>query len=472
MEKYSIVIPTINEKENLKVLLPKLMSPNCEIIIVDDGSTDGTRELVRGIRGIGDGYIKLVEGDRKGLTSAILKGIKETSNEVVVVMDGDGQHRAEDVSNLLRSIFEGFDLVVGSRYIKDGSSPGFTFKRKFISRVACLLSYPFLTRVKDNTSGFFAVRKGLIGTIREDVPKILLEVLVKGNYYTYKEVPMTFSKRIFGVSKFYSKRTIVAFTKQVLSSYVSKYLRLGLFGAIAALTTALIFAGTYILTEFMGLWYMLSMLLASAVGLLLRFSLEKVLVFPGSREPGEADYEWNAWYKGNPVQKYWKRKIGKVIVSFSGKPDRILDLGCGSSPLLNSYHCEGLGIDSNENKIKFMRSRTPANIRYEVGDVRRIQAGKEFDLVIISEVLEHLSNPEEILSRVSSVIARDGRLVIATPDYGKLLWRIAEEFTPYKEEHRFRFTRKTLEEMCLKFGLKPIGFKYVFGCDLVEAFEK
>lgn len=467
MEKYSIVIPTINEKENLKVLLPKLINPNCEIIIVDDGSTDGTKELVGGIRGV-----KLVEGDRGGLTSAILRGIKETSSEVVVVMDGDGQHRSEDIQRLLRPIFEGYDLVVGSRYIENGASPGFTFKRKFISRIACLLSYPFLTRIKDNTSGFFAVRKGLIGNIRKDIPKILLEVLVKGNYYTYKEVPITFSKRIYGISKFYSKRTVVAFAKQVLSLYVSKYLRLGLFGAIAVLTTALIFAGTYILTEFMGLWYMLSMLLASAVGLLLRFSLEKVLVFPGQKEPKEADYEWNAWYKGNPIQKYWKRKIGKIIVSFSGKPDRILDLGCGSSPLLNSYHCEGVGIDSNEEKIRFMRSRAPESIRYEVGDIRKVQAGKEFDLVIISEVLEHLSNPEELLSRVSSVLAKDGKLVIATPDYSKLLWRIAEEFTPYKEEHRFRFTRESLEKICFGYGLKPIKHKYVFGCDLVEVFKK
>jgi hypothetical protein len=65
-----------------------------------------------------------------------------------------------------------------------------------------------------------------------------------------------------------------------------------------------------------------------------------------------------------------------------------------------------------------------------------------------------------------------GTAVIATPDYGRGLWKLAEFFTPYKEEHITQFTKESLEEICKKYGLVPVRHKYVATCDLVEEFVK
>ena len=65
-----------------------------------------------------------------------------------------------------------------------------------------------------------------------------------------------------------------------------------------------------------------------------------------------------------------------------------------------------------------------------------------------------------------------GQAVIATPDYGRLLWHIAEKFTPAGEQHIYKFNRKSLEAMCKKYGLIPLKRKYIAGCDLLELFEK
>ena len=110
--RISIVIPAKNEAQGLISILPGLVAqyPEAEIIVVDDGSTDNTLEICQqhGVRVVSQPY-------SKGNGAAIKAGARAASGDVIVFMDGDGQHDPEDIPRLLYRVEEGYDLVVGAR---------------------------------------------------------------------------------------------------------------------------------------------------------------------------------------------------------------------------------------------------------------------------------------------------------------------------------------------------------------------
>lgn len=155
----SIVIPTRNEEENIASLLSKFNFADnglqYEILVVDD-STDKTAEvaLKNGAR--------VIQGQGKGLGVAIIDGIKSAEGDVVVVMDGDGQHPVSAVPRLLKPIFEeGVDMVIGSRNMKGGSYAGFDSLRMINTKVGAWIG-KMATGLTDATSGFFAFRKSIL----------------------------------------------------------------------------------------------------------------------------------------------------------------------------------------------------------------------------------------------------------------------------------------------------------------------
>jgi hypothetical protein len=77
-----------------------------------------------------------------------------------------------------------------------------------------------------------------------------------------------------------------------------------------------------------------------------------------------------------------------------------------------------------------------------------------------------------MVANISRCLKKGGTAVIATPDYSKPLWHLAEKFTPYEEEHVTHFNRESLETLCGKYNLIPKKYRYVFTCDLIEMFEK
>ena len=161
----SLVIPTLNEVDNVAPLLARLAQsePSLdEIIFVDDGSTDGTRERIRSLAGAAS--VRLLERDEAsfGLAGAVIEGARLAIGDWLVVMDADLSHPPEKIGELLRPLFEGrADMVIGSRYIKGGSTPGWPLWRKIISRLAAALAYP-LTGVHDSMCGFFALPRELL----------------------------------------------------------------------------------------------------------------------------------------------------------------------------------------------------------------------------------------------------------------------------------------------------------------------
>src|SRR3954453_19104006 len=133
----SIVVPTLNEAENIEPLVRQIMAadPHCaEILFVDDGSTDGTRGR---IRTLATGYpMRLIERDHPtlGLSGAVIAGARAASGEILIVMDADLSHPPAEIPSLLTPLIDGrADMVIGSRYVAGATTPGWPLYRKIMS---------------------------------------------------------------------------------------------------------------------------------------------------------------------------------------------------------------------------------------------------------------------------------------------------------------------------------------------------
>jgi dolichol-phosphate mannosyltransferase len=203
----TIIVPTLNEVENIEPLVRQiaLALPECdEIIFVDDGSTDGTQQTVRAL---GQEFpLQLIERTEPalGLAGAVIEGARVAHGEIVVVMDADLSHPPDELPNLVRPLVENrADMVIGSRYVRGGSTPGWPVSRKIMSRLAAALAYP-LTGVHDSMCGFFAIRKARLLQLAPHATgfKIAFETIVRGGRdLRVLEIPIAFRDRARGTSK-------------------------------------------------------------------------------------------------------------------------------------------------------------------------------------------------------------------------------------------------------------------------------
>jgi dolichol-phosphate mannosyltransferase len=203
----SVVVPTYNEAENLPELLERLdralAGRDYEVVVVDDGSPDGTAEVAKRLSGRYPVRVLVREG-RRGLSSAVVEGARAAAGSVVVVMDADLQHPPELVPKLAEVAERGC-LAVASRYVKGGRVEGWPWHRRFVSHGAVLLArilLPEARDVKDAVSGFFAVHHDCIASVSPTgLYKILLDVLVQCRPKCVVEIPYVFGLRTRGHSK-------------------------------------------------------------------------------------------------------------------------------------------------------------------------------------------------------------------------------------------------------------------------------
>jgi dolichol-phosphate mannosyltransferase len=204
----SVVVPTFREAENLPHLVDRLARVardaqlRLDLTIVDDDSRDGTAELVKARP---EDWVRLVvRTTDRGLSQAVLEGLRQAEGDVLVCMDADLSHPPETIPRMLEKLDEGADFVIGSRYTDGGSTADdWGFLRWVNSRVATWLARP-LTHVSDPMSGFFALRRSTFeaGSAFNPVGyKIGLELVVKCRCERVVEVPIHFADRRFGESK-------------------------------------------------------------------------------------------------------------------------------------------------------------------------------------------------------------------------------------------------------------------------------
>jgi dolichol-phosphate mannosyltransferase len=409
----SVVLPVVNERENLRELLPRLdrlfdrEHLSHEIIVVDGGSTDGTREAAEKLGA------RVVAERRRGYGGALETGFAEARGDYVLTLDADLSHEPDFVAKLWRAR-ERADIVIASRYTRGGVAYT-SFTRRVISRLLNgvlrrLLSIP----VRDLSSGYRLYRREVLAGLEiegrnfEALEEILVKAYARG--FSVTEVPFTYFPR--GAGRSHAK--LVRFGLDIMRSSVK-------------------------------LW-------------MLRNSL------------ASADYDERGYYSIIPIQRYWHHRRHHITVSWARGAHRVLDAGCGSSVIVQSLN-NAVGMDFSFAKLRFLR-------RYGIPLVHGSAFAlpfkdQSFDCVISSQVIEHIPYDEALFSEMRRVLQMGGTLILGTPDYATLAWRVIEPLYGflmpggYKDEHITHYTRARLDEILTRHGFAVEQAAYVGGGELI-----
>jgi dolichol-phosphate mannosyltransferase len=409
----SIILPVINERDNLVALIPRLKSLlereglNFETIVVDGGSRDGTQQAAAELGA------RVIAERRRGYAGALETGLAEAKGRYILTLDADQSHEPEFLARMWRARTEG-DIVIASRYVRGGAAYGSFLRRalsRFLNRILRrLLSMP----VRDLSSGFRLYRRdALTGiTLEGRNFEVLEELLVKAyaRGFSVVEVPFTYFPRAGGRSH-------------------AKLIRFGLDLARSAAK----------------LWA-------------LRNSIES------------ADYDERAFYSLIPIQRMWQRRRHHITTAWARAAGRTLDAGCGSSVIVQSLN-NAVGMDVSFDKLRFLRRHKIPLVRGSTMELP-FKDGI-FDCVISSQVIEHIPFKESIFSEMRRVMRPGGTLIIGTPDYATLSWRIIEPlygyFAPggYRDEHITHYTRRSLSEILARYGFAVEETAYIAGGELI-----
>ncbi len=211
--KCIVVIGTYNEAENIPSLLPDILNlgPQYEAIVVDDSSPDGTGRIVSQIAANKPRIHLVSRPARLGYGTAYLEGFKtalDMGADYIVQMDADYSHNPRDIPRLVEAA-EDADIVIGSRYVRGGSTSGWPFRRRLISRAASLVVRLLLgLRIRDCTGGFKCFRRSTLESI--DFGRIRSKGFASSYEINYachrsgkklREVPIKFIDRRAGESK-------------------------------------------------------------------------------------------------------------------------------------------------------------------------------------------------------------------------------------------------------------------------------
>jgi glycosyltransferase involved in cell wall biosynthesis len=211
----SVIVPTYNEKENLEPLATQLLAlpVDVHVIVVDDNSPDGTGEIADRLAEESDGRLSVIHRAGKlGLGTAYIAGFRcalSNGAELICTMDADFSHNPRYIPAMIEKIGQGYDLVIGSRYVTGGGTSGCTLKRKLLSWGANAFARVLLgLHAHDTTAGFRCYRREVLedvglDTIKADGYSFLVEMLyhVQSRGWRVGEVPIIFENRQQGVSK-------------------------------------------------------------------------------------------------------------------------------------------------------------------------------------------------------------------------------------------------------------------------------
>jgi len=211
--KVLVVMPTFNEAGNINHAIQELFQYNksVDLLIVDDDSPDGTGKLADQLASTNSQITVMHRKEKQGLGAAYIAGFKrafDSGYDYVVEMDADGSHRAEDLPKLL-AVCELNDLVIGSRYVKGGSTENWPIHRQWLSKGGNLFAKMMLgTRVNDMTAGFRVFNVPFLKTMDlESINARGYSFQIEMAYRTIQqggrvtEVPIVFIEREVGESK-------------------------------------------------------------------------------------------------------------------------------------------------------------------------------------------------------------------------------------------------------------------------------
>ena len=263
-----------------------------------------------------------------------------------------------------------------------------------------------------------------------------------------------------------------------------KFLKFALVGGIGSVITISL---TFIFTQYFHWWYIFSLIMATLVAMMSNFYMNNYWTFANTKSSSAPDYDWDAFYNGNPIQRWWKQQIAQRVISMI-EGEYIMDFGCGSSPictLLNGQHYHG--IDGDMGKIEFMRSRKLQNRQFAQATLDDLHlkaiSGElpEYDTSMTIEVIEHMPNinkAQNLMNCLSKATAIGGVVIVATPNYDSRLWRAIEKiyglfmYQAYAYDHVTRLNERMLIDLVRNAGLFHEKTDMLLGADMVCKFRK
>jgi dolichol-phosphate mannosyltransferase len=236
MAKNLVIIPTYNEIENIEKMIHTVfaLTKPFELLIVDDGSPDGTATIVKELQGQYPNQLHIQERKGKlGLGTAYIHGFKWAlahQYDYIFEMDCDFSHDPKDLIRLLEACEKGADVSVGSRYCKGGKVSNWPIGRILMSYFASVYVRLVLwIPVKDTTAGFKCYKRKVLESIALDEVRFMgYAFQIEMKYRAYRkgfkiiEVPIMFTDRVLGVSKMSTKIFKEAFLG-VIQMRFSKY---------------------------------------------------------------------------------------------------------------------------------------------------------------------------------------------------------------------------------------------------------
>jgi dolichol-phosphate mannosyltransferase len=236
-----VIIPTYNEKENIRAITEAVLAlePLFDILVIDDGSPDGTADIVRVLQKEHPGRIQMIERSGKlGLGTAYLTGFKkalESGYEYIFEMDADFSHNPADLPALRKACAaDGADVAVGSRYVSGVNVVNWPMGRVLMSYYASAY-VRFVTGlpVRDTTAGFVCYTRRVLEALPIDKVRFkgyAFQIEMKFTAYKYgfkiKEVPIVFVNRVLGESKMSSgifSEAVLGVVKLKIASLFKKY---------------------------------------------------------------------------------------------------------------------------------------------------------------------------------------------------------------------------------------------------------
>ncbi len=409
----SVILPVVNEAENLRILIPRLIALfdrerlSYEIVVVDGGSTDGTRETAAALGA------RVVGERRRGFAGAMETGIAEARGDYVLTLDADQSHDPDLIVKMWRARTRA-DIVVASRYALGGVAYSDFIRRSTSWLLNLVLRRILSMPVRDVSSGYRLYRREALANLEltssnfEVQEEILVKAYASG--FSVVEVPFTYFPR--GAGRSHAK--LISFGWKIFRSSLS-------------------------------LWK-------------IRNSL------------ASADYDERAFYSLIPPQRYWQRRRHRITVLWARGAERVLDAGCGSSLIVQSLN-NVIGMDFNYAKLRFLR-------RYEIPLVNGSAFALpfkdgSFDCVISSQVIEHIRYDESLFSEMRRVLRTGGTLILGTPDYSTIGWRVIEPIYGflmpggYKDEHITHYTLDQLREILARYGITIEDVAYIARSELI-----
>lgn len=296
----TIIVPTFNERENIAPLIDKLSNAlagiHWSVLFVDDNSPDGTADTVNEIADRDPRVSCLKRIGRRGLSSACIEGMEQSTAPYLAVMDADLQHNETILPKMLEELQrEGTELVVASRYTDGGGMRDWSMHRRVISRAATWLSKAFIPNgTTDPMSGFFMLRRTLFDEVAPRLSgqgfKILLDIFLSARCpVSFTEVPFTFRPRQAGESKL-DVQVVWELVEMLAEKSIGRIIpvRFILFAAVGGVGVGVHLSILGIAYELMGATFQVAQASAIFIAMTSNFFLNNIITFRAEKLHGTA----------------------------------------------------------------------------------------------------------------------------------------------------------------------------------------